>query len=138
VYNPNRAADPWAPAHPQEDLMLSTDLASNLLAPGETAVALFTRGAHLTFARNGPGASGNWVLNPARDFDRVILYLRRPEQDPPQAEVYVADFVETVESPEPRRYVVRFRNARLVGTTTQSWSAFAECGANPVRYLSKP
>jgi hypothetical protein len=77
------------------------------------------------------------VLDPARHFDKVILCIRRPDQAPPQSDVYVASFVDTVASPEPRRFVVRFRDARLVGTTNQSWSHFADAGANPVRYLTK-
>src|SRR5262245_58454211 len=88
---------------------------------------------------DGSGRSGNWVARPDRreHLDKVIIYNRLPEQKPPEAEVYLADFVGTAASDEEGRLVVEFRNANQVGTTNRNWREFADARTSPVRYLSK-
>ena len=70
-----------------------------------------------------------------RDVDRVIIYRELPGRDGPRADIYLADYVDTVPSPDRDRQVVRFRGCSSVGTTSQKWSDFADAGQNPVRYL---
>ena len=111
--------------------------ALDLLDPGESAVVLFTRGAHLTIDADGSGTSGNWVMSSSHSPDKVIIYCRPPEQLSPHADIYLADFVDTAQSPEPGRRIVRFQAARRVGTTVRNWPDFADTGTGPVRYLGK-
>ena len=115
---------------------MNIDRATSLLKPGETAVALLTRGPHLELRPDGTGSSGNWKMKP-RDRDKVIIYRELPGTDEPRADIYVADYVDTVPSPDPSRQVVRFRECKSVGTTDQKWSDFAVAGQNPVRYLQR-
>jgi hypothetical protein len=70
-----------------------------------------------------------------RDLDKVIIYHELPGTHGPKADIYLADFVDIVPSPDPRRHVVRFRGCSQIGTTTRKWSDFAAAGQNPVRYL---
>jgi hypothetical protein len=113
---------------------MNIDHATSLLSPGETAVALLTRGPHLDIRPDGSGSSGNWKITP-RDFDKVIIYHELPGPDRPRADIYLADYVDTVTSSDPGRHVVRFQRCSQVGTTTRKWSDFADAGQNPVRYL---
>ena len=47
-----------------------------LIAPGERAVVVFTHGPHFVRREDGSGSAGNWKINLARRFDRVIIYHR--------------------------------------------------------------
>src|SRR5690242_1396051 len=88
---------------------------------------------------DGSGSSGNWVANLDR-HDRpgkFIIYNRLPDQVPRQSEIYLANYVDAVASPDPGRIVVRFQDAKQMGTTNQNWDEFAGSGIGPVRYLSK-
>ena len=110
--------------------------ALDLLQPGESAVVLFTRGQHLTFNPDGSGLSGNWKMGTYRNPDKVILYRRQPEAWP-QADIYMGDYVDVIESPEQGRRIVRFSHSTNAGTTNRNWYEFADAGAGPVRYLTK-
>jgi hypothetical protein len=109
----------------------------DLLAPGESALAVFTHGRHFNLNPDGTGSSGNWVIDPERRVDRFIVYNRSGAAGVP-AEVYRADFVGAVQSAEPGRLVVNFRAAELAGVTRDSWPKFADTGVNPVRYIARP
>lgn len=111
--------------------------ALDALEQGQDAIIVMTRGLYLKMNSDGSGTSGNWPTKPAKHGppEKLIIY-RRPD-DHAQAEVYVADYVSDEPASEPKRVVIHFRGARLVGTTTRNWHEFASTGTFPVRYLSK-
>jgi hypothetical protein len=108
---------------------------SDLVPPGRTALAVFTRNRHLLVRADGSGESGNWAIDPNRSFDMVILYSRNRSDDA-GGEITIADHVETVPSPEAGRFVVRFENAISAGGTLLGWKDFACTGQNPIRYVN--
>jgi hypothetical protein len=110
---------------------------TDLLVPGESALAVFTHGQLLSLNPDGTGSSGNWVIDPERRVDRFIVYSRSGPVGMP-AGVYRAEFVGAAESAEPGRFVVNFRGVELVGVTRESWPEFADTGVNPVRYITRP
>jgi hypothetical protein len=105
---------------------------TDLLAPGESAVVVFTRGQHLTPGRDG--TSGNWVMDPKRRADWFIVYCRDGRAGEP-AQIGRARYVDASPSPEPGRFLVEFRGMEQVGTTRLSWSEFALTRTNPVRHI---
>jgi hypothetical protein len=114
--------------------------ASDLLRAGEVAIVLFTKSMHLVNMNpDGSGTSGNWHSNPNHHDrpDKVIIYNRLLDRVPQEAEIYLAKYVDAVESQSQGRLVIQFQNAMQVGTTRQNWYEFADTGTNPVRYLSK-
>ena len=126
-----------ASAGTPEGSISTIDSASDLLDPGETAIVLFTNGMHLTINPDGSGTSGNWIMSRSHRPDKVVIYYRLPEQVPLHADIYLADYASTANSPERGRRVVRFQAARRVGSTNRNWREFADANANPVRYLRK-
>jgi hypothetical protein len=136
-----RVPVPSQPSSPQDSGSLNhsgTELHSvtDLLVPGESALAVFTHGRHFDLNPDGTGSSGNWVIDPERHVDRFIVYSRTGPAGVP-AEVYRAVFVGADETAEPGRFVVSFRGAELVGITRESWPQFADTGVNPVRYITR-
>lgn len=111
------------------------DRADALVSRGENAIVIFTQGAHLYRDNDGSGASGNWRISANRVVDKVVIYLRDPESVLREATVYVGMFDGIEGSVSPNRYVVRFTNLRLVGTTANNWREFAAAGTNPIRYV---
>jgi hypothetical protein len=111
--------------------------AEDLLKPGETALAFFTRGPKLEIHADGTGHTGTWVINPNKNTDRVIIYWRRELDSGEENEIYLADRADTIYDPATERYFVHFQAARLVGTTQKKWPEFTEGGQNPVKYVSR-
>jgi hypothetical protein len=129
-----------ASASKQEEHSADINRAADLLDPGESAIALFTKGLRLVeINSDGSGSSGNWVTNPGHHEtpNKVIIYDRVLGRIPLESHIYLGDYVGAANSPERGRLVIRFQNLTQVGTTNQNWSHFADAGANPVRYLSK-
>ena len=57
-----------------------------------TALAVFTRGMHLQIEADGTGQSGNWRIDPNREFDYLIIYERdEDEMGSASNKVYVAE-----------------------------------------------
>jgi hypothetical protein len=112
--------------------------AYEVLKPGETAVAIFTRGERFKLKKDGSGSTGNWVISQRRKTDKVIIYKQDPERG--QHEIYVGLPVEIIDSDEEGRREVRMRNVELVGTTSNNWNEFTETkagAANPVKYIKR-
>ena len=80
------------------------------------------------------GTSGNWKIRP-RDLDKVIIYHELNGVGTPRADIYLADYVDSVQSPEQGRYIIQFQGYTHVGVTDRIWSKFASTSQNPVRYL---
>lgn len=107
--------------------------ARELIADGETAVAVYTDGLFLEIKPDGTGSTGNWIVRSDLDVDRVIILRRGASQ---VNQVYVATFNGlTLDEGDPRRWRIHFTNARLVGRTDNNWREFADAGQNPVRYV---
>src|SRR6266571_8663795 len=117
---------------------MAINRAFDLLDSGESAIVLFTRELNLVEPNaDGSGTSGNWLTNP--DYhdqpDKVIIYNRLPGQVSSETEVYLANYVDAIESKSPGRYIIHYQDFVLKGTTNSSWYEFADTGPNPVRYL---
>ncbi len=110
--------------------------ASDWVKKNETAVAVFTRGPHLSYDPiSGNGESGNWVVNPEKleTVDRVIIYLRR--NDVPENRILLGNYSGYRSSGSPCRYVIRFAGLKEVGVTGSNWIEFSQGGPNPVRFV---
>jgi hypothetical protein len=100
----------------------------DLLRPGESALAVLTDGRRLRLSGDGTGTSGNWVIDPARQVDRFIVYYREGTAGE-TAKLYIADYAGAAPSPEAGRFVVSFEGAQQVGVTRWPWPEFADTGA---------
>ncbi len=110
--------------------------AREVIKAGESAVALFTRGAHFVLHQDGSGYTGNWVIDSNRRVDKIIIYQRDTKDN--QHKVYVGEPVEIIESGEKGRRQIKMADVRFVGTTTCNWNDFTETkhGAiNPIKYI---
>ena len=118
--------------------------ATELLAPGETALVLFTDGTGLTDNHDGTGSSGWWPLNLRRiDSVDLVIICRRASIDQTDNDVFVGK-LDGVDGPVTdcsypgRRYLVRLRDFKLAGHTPANWREFASTFMRPVRYVSRP
>ncbi len=113
--------------------------AIDFLIPGETAIVVFTDGLNLTIQPDGTGTSGNWIINPHRQADKIIIYRRDTKNTQIINEILIERH-NGVSGPTPddnRRYIVAFIDLKSHGTTNTNWREFAETGSAPVRYLTK-
>ena len=108
--------------------------ARELLARGETVLCLFTRGDDLKMRPDGTGSSGYWKLDPRREVDGVLIYLRDDERRDAN-ELFLADH-DGLKGPRrpDGRYLVRLKGIRRAGFTRHDWRRFAQASMSPVRY----
>lgn len=109
--------------------------ATDLVAPGETALFLYTDGRFFHVAADNTAESGNWVLDPERPVDWVCVLRRHGHKRVP-CDVWrgrPAGFRGPIED---RRWVLRIANVELVGHTMLNWREFVGGSSNPVRYVS--
>ena len=122
---------------------MNIDHASNLLSPGESAIVLFTREPpgrsddKFHIRPDKSGWSGNWARIGNYQADKVIIYYRPPSRGPNYGEIFMARYEDTVPSPLPGRYRIRFQGMEQVGTTTQNWPDFAGKGQTPTGLISR-
>ena len=102
---------------------------------------VFTRGPEFTH-RGAAGKTGDWIIDPARNVDWVIVYHRdgadggaiwrgRPSG-------IVGPVPPSARHPKGKpRYRVSLVGLRLVGRTQEDWRSFAETWTNPVRYIGR-
>jgi hypothetical protein len=107
--------------------------ARDILSGGESGVVIFTDGSNLHIDDASKGTTGNWKMDPNRQFDKVIIYKR--DRETRTNVVYLAIPMGITESPEEGRYVIELANIRRVGITDENWPGFSEGGRNPIRYL---
>ena len=76
------------------------------------------------------------MLNPIKlnTVDKVIIYLR--DESRKVNKIYLANYSGYRKSDVRRRYYIQFSNIQEVGRTTSNWLDFAECGQNPVAYIT--
>ena len=85
--------------------------ASEVIAPNQSAVVLYTRGPHFKYDSMGDGwesihhngTTGKWRLNLDRleEVDKVIIYFRDEELSVNQ--IYLGNYIGTQPSDDPRR-----------------------------------
>jgi predicted transcriptional regulator len=109
---------------------------SELLNPKETAIVLFTRGMYLEIRDNKTGSSGNWVVDPNKKVEKIVIYLRDENTTILRNDIYLGDYV-WPEGPleDGKRYRIHFKNLERVGYTENNWKDFADGSANPVKYI---
>jgi hypothetical protein len=108
--------------------------ADQLLRPGEVGLFIFTEGSNFTVNPDGTGSTGDWVVDPRRRVDWIVIYKRG--SDPANNELWMArpgDY----ESARSDRYAIGLRHIQRVGATDANWSQFATAGNNPIRYISR-
>jgi len=113
--------------------------AIDFLILGEKALVVFTHGLNLKIRPDGTGTSGNWIIDPRRRADKIIIYRRNTSDIETTNEIFIGQ-QNGISGPTPdddRRYIVAFIDLKRVGTTDMNWKEFAETGSAPVRYLWK-
>lgn len=115
-------------------------MARELLKSGEFAIVIFTDRRDFKRNRDGSGQTGNWVIDPKRTFEKVIIYRR--DKLSGKNEVYVATPVDVVgptrsTKSKQHRHAINLSSVKLEGTTSEKWFSFAQTGPNPIRYLTK-
>jgi hypothetical protein len=109
------------------------------LKPGESAVAIFTRGGHFVLREDGTGFTGNWMIRGDQKLDKVVIYKRGTKGN--DHEVYAGVPIKIVESDEAGRRRIHMEDIRFIGTTTLNWNEFTETkrgAANPIKYVKEP
>lgn len=109
--------------------------ASEVLAPRQSAIVVFTHGEHFSFDSLGNGSTGKWVVDPenVEEVDKVIVYLRRDEEM--LNRIFVGNYAGLRQSDLPKRHIIRFSKLQEVGTTDVNWPEFANSGQNPISYV---
>lgn len=119
---------------PMDQTLQETNImrARALLAPGESALVVYTTGNDFVDNGDGTGSTGWWrILVDDGLTDLVVIYNRLDNQ---QTEVYTARPV-SADGPVNHRYRVNLQDVKLMGKTEANWFDFAETGPQPVRYL---
>ena len=117
--------------------------AQELLAPGETALCLFTDGRFFTTDEGGNGSSGFWFIeNPQRSFQRVIVFKWTCCEGRRYVELFKA-LPAGLNGPEVDgnfrgRYTVQLRGVHVAGTTEATWEDFVMSNEHPVTYVTHP
>ena len=112
-----------------------------VLAPGQTALCLFTNGQFLCNYADGTGSTGLWVLiEPARQFTRIIIYKWTHRNGQRHVDVLTAVPI-GITGPEiggnfGGRYTVDFRELHVAGTTEADWEDFVMTNERPVAYVT--
>ncbi len=103
----------------------------NLLIPGQSAIAVFTKGLNLHLRKSGVSKSGIWKVDKFRRVDKIIVYFRHDNVN----EIIIGDHYDTIPSNVRSRFYLRFQNYRTAGFTSSNWKEFAVTGSHPVRYI---
>lgn len=115
--------------------MIKYSSADQLLRPGEVGLFIFTDGANLTINQDGSGSTGDWVVDPRRRVDWVVIY-KRASNNPSRNELLLARSGD-LEGPRAERYLINLRDIKSVGYTDVNWHEFASAGNNPIRYIMR-
>jgi hypothetical protein len=111
-----------------------------IIEEDERVIAVFTThdqwSSNLIINKDRTGSTGDWAIRSNPDVETVIIYHRVDGGN----YIYKAKIV-SIEGPLPKykdrnRYKIYFSGCEDEGVTTNTWSDFANCGANPVRYIN--
>ena len=112
----------------------------DLIDKDERVISVFTThdqwSSNLIFNKDGTGSTGDWAIRRNPNVETLIIYNRVGSSN----NIYKAKIV-SIEGPlsnyaDKNRYKIHFSSCVSKGVTTSSWSDFASCGANPVRYVN--
>jgi hypothetical protein len=108
--------------------------ARDFIEAGENVIVIFTHGLHFKFGDDNTGSTGEWVIDPNRSVNRVIIYLRNDEKH--TNTLYIANHAGVKPADREGRHNIQLTHVQYIGITSANWSEFAEGGAgNPIRYL---
>lgn len=116
----------------------------DLVEYNERTVAVFTThdqwSSNLKINSNGTGFTGDWVLRGNPSVEYVIIYKRLINKNIFENYIYKGN-ITSIHGPLSKytgrsRYIIKFSGLNLRGVTQANWSDFANCGANPVRYIN--
>ncbi len=116
----------------------------DLVEDNERTVAVFTThdewSSNLEINSNGTGFTGDWVLRRNPSVEYVIIYKRLINKNTVENYIYKGN-ITSIQGPLSKyigrsRYIIKFSGLNLCGVTQENWSNFADCGANPVRYIN--
>ena len=108
--------------------------ARDFIKPGENVVVIFTHGLHFILCDGNTGSTGQWIIDPNRSVDRVIVYHRDDEKN--TNILYIANHAGTEPAEREGRYNIQLAHVQYIGTTSTNWIEFAEGGQYPIRYIS--
>jgi hypothetical protein len=116
----------------------------DLIEPSERVLAVFTThvelDSNLKINSDGTGYTGDWVIRKNPGVDRIIIYKRNKNRISEENILYKGR-ISSIEGPlsrylDKKRYRIHFYQLKEIGSTNEKWSAFADCGTNPVRYFN--
>lgn len=53
--------------------------ARDFIQPGENVIVIFTQGSDFDLGDGNTGSTGEWLIDPNRPVDRVIIYHRKDD-----------------------------------------------------------
>lgn len=109
--------------------------ARDFIEPGENVIVISTHGMHFNFGGDKTGSTGEWIIDPNRSVDRVIIYRRNEDNT---KTLYIANHAGVKPADREGRYNIQLTHVQYIGTTSTNWHEFAEAkpGArSQIRYL---
>ncbi len=114
-------------------LEVSIVKARDLIKPGENVVVIFTHGGLFKLHEDNTGSTGNWIVDPSRCVDRVIVYFRDKQIN--TNTLYIANHAGLEAKEKKGRYNIQLNHVQYIGATSLNWYEFADGSQNPIRYL---
>ena len=114
--------------------MKESTKATEVLQKGETAVVIFTRGDQFKIFDDGSrrGYTGYWKIDLRREYDKVMLYLRK---DDGTNTIFTAD-LDDVGDKSNGRYKLFLSNIEMKAKTSSNWWDFTgNRSSNPVKCI---
>ena len=109
-----------------KDSKLNLRSYTEILGQGDVAFAVKTDGLRFEFVDGGISSTGRWFLSRQKKFNKVIVY-----HSGQNGNIYIGDFdYWSVDSEDTEKYHIHFKNSRLAGNATVSWTQFTH-GRNP-------
>lgn len=106
---------------------------SQLLRPDEIGLFIFTKGNCFKIDESdGTGYTGWWKVDPRRRVDWIFIYYR-PKKG--CNKLYVARCGDLQDRARDIKYLIKLRDAKLVGYTDMNWVKFGGAAGNGIRYL---
>jgi hypothetical protein len=106
---------------------------SQLLRPGETGLFIFTKGHCFEIDKEGSfGHTGWWKVNLLRRVDWIFIYYRDKKDF---SKIFMARCGDLQGPNEYGKYLLSFRDPKLVGYTNANWVDFGGGTGKALRYV---
>jgi len=111
-----------------------------IVGKNERVVAVFTThdkwNSNLNINSNDTGYTGDWIMRKNPNVEVLVIYQRVEGVN----NIYKG-YITSIEGPlsqyvKSSRFKIHFKKIKLIGVTGSTWPEFANCGANPVRYIN--